>query len=354
MTKRLLVALVSAMLTCGALAGGASAATPWTFAVISDTQAYGSDNTNGVSVATMTPIVNHLATVEQPDLVLVSGDLVEGYADDAGMTLQLTTWRNTMQPVYDAGIPVYPIRGGHDIGYATDAKGVWNTVFSGSYDLPSNGPTGEEGVTYSFQHNNAFFMGIDICEPYPHVTQSWVDAQLASNSQPHVFAYAHEQVVHVEHDYSLDNVPAIRDPFVASLINADSRTYFCGHMHCHNITRLNDDVADPTDSNAIDDFYQVIVPPGGAKTYGWDGLYDGNPIPGRTPHLVSHMQGTDIHGYTLVTIDGLDVTIQFVKNMGGGTFTAVDTFSYTQIPEPATMGLLAFGMLGVLVRRRRR
>jgi len=66
---------------------------------------------------------------EQPDLVLVTGDLVEGYADDAGMTSQLTTWRNNMQPIYNAGIPVYPIRGGHDLGNATNPKAVWNSVF---------------------------------------------------------------------------------------------------------------------------------------------------------------------------------------------------------------------------------
>ena len=55
-----------------------------------------------------------------------------------------------MQPVYDAGIGVYPCRGNHDaIGVkpSVDPTGAlskegWNNVFTGPYALPGNGDGG--------------------------------------------------------------------------------------------------------------------------------------------------------------------------------------------------------------------
>ena len=85
-------------------------AQPVRFVVTGDS--WGPDN--GVNTAILAEMAQ--ATVDEGvDFTLIIGDLVFGYRDtQADFESQLTTWRDTMQPVYDAGIGVYPCRGNHD------------------------------------------------------------------------------------------------------------------------------------------------------------------------------------------------------------------------------------------------
>ena len=62
----------------------------------------------------------------------------------------------------------------------------------------------------------------------------------------------------VEHSESLQNVPQVRDALFAKLVAGGARTYFCGHMHLANHTRLNDTAADPDDKDPGDDFHQMF------------------------------------------------------------------------------------------------
>jgi len=324
---------------------------------MTDSQGDSVVNDNGVNTTKLSAVASHVATNVQPDLVLFTGDLVYGTSTQAGLESQLTTWRDTMAPIYNAGIPVYAVRGSHDLGpndWTAWGRTAWNNVFTGQYAMPGNGPSGEEGVTYSFTYNNAIFLGMDEYKTSANsdsLALTWLDSQLAGNTQPHVFAFSHTQLRRVEHSVSLDNYPAIRDPFVQKLRDAGSRAYFCGHMHLAQLTKLNDNVKDPTNSSPDDDFYQVIVPPADQKFYSWDGLYnDGNAIPGMTPYNLLKVQS--ITGYTVVEVNGFDVTITFMKQGSGGGFESIGSFSYTAVPEPVTAGLLAFGGLALLRRRR--
>ncbi|MEI6127349.1 MAG: metallophosphoesterase, partial [Pseudomonadota bacterium] len=80
---------------------------------------------------------------ENADFILLPGDLVWGYPTLTYPLIdQLAAWRTTMQPVYDAGIGVFPCRGNHDAANDSPARTAWNTVFSGEYALPDNGPAG--------------------------------------------------------------------------------------------------------------------------------------------------------------------------------------------------------------------
>ena len=80
-----------------------------------------------------------------------------------------------MQPVYDAGIGVYPCRGNHDafgVKPAVDPTGAlskagWDNVFTGPYALPGNGPSGEENITFSFTRENVFVLGLDNYGTHP-------------------------------------------------------------------------------------------------------------------------------------------------------------------------------------------
>ena len=65
------------------------------------------------------------------DLVLFAGDLVVGGVDQTQLESQFLTWRDTMQPVYEAGIGVYVVRGNHDEGSpaGTDRGAVSLSVY---------------------------------------------------------------------------------------------------------------------------------------------------------------------------------------------------------------------------------
>ncbi|MCE5280011.1 MAG: metallophosphoesterase [Planctomycetaceae bacterium] len=339
MNRRVLLPLCLLMLTAVVAASGDAWAEPWKFVVMADSQSGGDDNDNGVGTRTLGAVAKDVATNVKPDLVLFAGDLVQGAGDEAGLESQLMTFRKTMAPVYDANIPVYAIRGSHDTGpneYRPWGLAVWNKVFSGRYAMPTNGPDGEKGCTYSVKHKNAMFIGMDCYSALDTMTLNlpWVKKQLDTNTQPHVFSFSHTQIKRVEHTESLDNLPAIRNPLVAMLRAAGGRTYFCGHMHLANVTALNDTQADPQNKSLDDDFFQVICPPAGRKFYIWPAKYVGNPIPGLKPHLIINRHKRP--GYTVVTVDGPAVDIKFMLQ-SGDKFEPLPAVKYSVKPttQPA-------------------
>ena len=85
----------------------------WRFIVTGDSRSNG--EYNGVNVPILTEIANEIVK-SNVDFALFTGDLVVGYSDQEKIQSQLKTWRDVMQPVYNAGIGVYPIRGNHDTG----------------------------------------------------------------------------------------------------------------------------------------------------------------------------------------------------------------------------------------------
>ncbi len=349
-----------AVLILGVLAMTATdaAAQSWKFVVMADSQGYGGDNVDRVSVTTLGDMATYVASTEQPDLVVFVGDLSDPTTSQAAVESSLSTWKTTMAPVYNAGIDVYPIRGSHDLGGNTKqsySDTAWRNVMTG---LPNNGPAGEEGLTYSVTHNNATFLLMDEWGNNPGqwstVNDAWVAAQAAANTSPHLFSFTHSQIVKVEHTFCLDqNATTERNAIVDSLTGAGAKVHFTGHMHLSNYTKLNDDVLDPTDSAEEDNYYQVIVAPASQKFYNWDPeVYDGNAIPDMTASNLHNTEYTN--GYTVVEVDGNDVTVTFMRKYGAGDYRSDASFSYTAVPEPVTMSLLAFGALGVLLRRKRR
>ena len=285
------------------------------FVVTGDTR--GSDN--GVNTQVLGEIVQ--ATVDEAaDFILISGDLVNGYTGPATLESQLTTWQTTMQPLYSAGIGVYPVRGNHDTG----SKMAWDNVFSGTYALPDNGPSGEENMTFSFTHGNVFVVGLDQYGTHYHrVNQTWLDAQLTSNTQPHVFVFGHEPAFSVRHESCLDDYPSDRDVFWSSLVASGARVYLTGHDHFYNHARLDDGDGDPND-----DLHQLVLGTGGAPLYRWNGSYGGDNGPW-TPQLVYH-EAT--YGYVLVEIDGPNATLTWKHRTAPGVWEAGgDVFTYTAL-----------------------
>ena len=295
------------------------------FVVTGDSR--GVDSDPGVNTTILAEIAQ--ATVDEGvDFILFTGDLVYGNAStQSDLEAQLTTWRNTMQPVYDEDIGVYPIRGNHEINSnAAWTKVAWDNVFSGDYALPGNGPSGEENITFSFAHSNIFVVGFDQYTPsYHRFNQAWLDAQFASNTQPHVFVFGHAPAFKVRHWDCLDDYPSERDIFWNSIEAEGGRTYFAGHDHFYDHARLDDGDGDPDD-----DLHQFIAGTAGAGLAS-DGAYNGTNS-SWTPQRILHEQE---YGYVLVEIDGLNATLTWKHRAAPGVYqTAGDVFTYTVILEP--------------------
>ena len=236
-----------------------------------------------------------------------------------------------MHPVYDEGIAVYPVPGNHDVsdnpyinGNYEAGVAAWNTVFSGPYALPQNGPVGEVNMTFSVTHKNALIIGLHEYIKYREhmVNQEWLDEQLEANTMPHIFVSGHEAAFKVHHYDCLGYEgyhPDERDEFWVSLQNAGVRVYFAGHDHFYNHATTDDD-GDPSN-----DVHQILVGAAGAPTDHWVTGYDGWNS-SWTVELVKHAEE---YGYVLVNIDGGDVTLTWMERVGAGTYQAKEQWSYT-------------------------
>jgi hypothetical protein len=316
----------------------ASASEPWRFIAVGDSR--GSDN--GVN----TPILTEIATQiinQNAEFVVFPGDLVEGYVDQVTLQSQLMHWRDIMQPVYNAGIGVYPVRGNHDVG-SPGGTTAWNNVFSGAYALPQNGPTGEKNLTYSFAHKNVFVAGLDEYVNVDKVNQTWLNGQFGANDKAHVFAFGHVPAFQANHTDCLDDYPTNRNAFWTSLKNEGGRTYFCGHDHFYDHARIDDG-----DGIYKTDLHQFIVGTAGAPLNSWSPPYNGS----NTPYVPIQRYHATQYGYLLVEINERIATLSWWQRMSPGVYQQQGVvLTYTVVPEPSAIAILIFGFGGIFFKRR--
>jgi len=258
---------------------------------------------------------------EKAKFILYNGDLVLGYTTEDGFRSQLQDWIKIMQPLYDAGIHVYPVRGNHD-AFSKGAVKVWNEIFSGPYALPQNGPAGERNMTFAARESNALILGVDQFGTHEHaVNQAWVNRLIAANKLPLIFVLGHEMAFKAgHHDDNLDNNVAARDTFILSLANAGCRVYFAGHDHFYDHMEIKDPVNHPGF-----DLHQLVVGTAGAPFYKGD-AYDGHNGSWQLTH-VTHIE--DTFGYVLVEVNGRKVTLTWKGRVSPGVYKAGESWSYT-------------------------
>ncbi|MBU0715233.1 MAG: metallophosphoesterase [Verrucomicrobia bacterium] len=276
----------------------------WKFARISDCQ--------GGFVRTGGEIAKAIVQ-EKVDLVIVAGDL-----DNRGSDVAYKRWREVMSPIYQAGIPVYPVRGNHD---AAGGGKTWKDAFGA--DIPDNGPTNEVDFTYFVTNKNALFIGIDVyvnTNRSHRVNQGWLDKVIAKNTLPHVFVYAHEPAFKVLHADCLGAYPEDRNKFWETLKRAGCRVYFCGHDHVVDHARIDDG-----DGNPDNDIHQYVGSTAGGSVY-HGGNYDGKNAP-YVPVRVFHEE----HGYSYLVgeIRGAEVKICWKYRVKSNVFEQVGTWNYT-------------------------
>lgn len=283
----------------------ATAPAAWKFVATGDSR--GDDH--GVNTEILGEIANEIVAAGGVELVVVPGDLIT-----SGGTNQFQTWRDTMAPVYNAGIEVYPIRGNHD----DDNDAAWITKFGA--DIPDNGPSGAVNYTYYVEHNNALFIGFDnYIGSYGRIPDSWLTDLLDNNTKPHIFTFAHQPAFKVDHSDCLDDNPTERNAFVADFLEAGGRVYFCGHDHFLDILRADDGDGDPDD-----DFIQYLVGTAGAP------LRDTEPYNGsNSPYTPINIVHSKSYGYTIVEINGNTVTMTYMKRISANNYQSFHVMSYS-------------------------
>ncbi len=314
--------LVLASLIVGTLAQSACADS-WKFIVTGDGRSGKNrpEDHNGVNTLIMGEL-SRAIVAEKPDLLLFSGDIIAGPKTDEEMESQLTTWFEIMKPVYDAGIEVYNIRGNHEM-HVPHPEAVWRKMFVGRYALPSNGPKGEEGMSFTVSHHNALFIGLDEFQSSKlEVNQNWLDDVLKKKTEQHVFIFSHKMAFRSgNHDDGLEVDPASRDTLIKSLLAAGSHIAFFGHDHLYDHR-----VATAPGGTPDSAFHQFVIGTAGAPlVHGSDDL--GNVSDWKIDKL-SHIESK--YGYAVVEIDGAKVTITFKARTSPGVYETADTFSYVQ------------------------
>lgn len=328
-------------------------ATPWRFIATCDSRGY----ENGINAQILGEIAQE-AVDKHAEFIVFPGDLVHGITPSPqGFEDQLLAWVDAMGPAYDAGVGVYPARGNHELGdvwsyYPYGGTGKldindnhvirWLNVFGSDarpeQKLPANGPDSEKYMTYAIEHRNAVVLMLDQYAGYDHgfvhyVNQQWVDATLADNTRPHIFAAGHEEAFRTRHPDCLDYEVEKRDAFWKSLADAGARAYFDGHDHYYDHARIDDG-----DGNPDNDVHQLIIATAGAPFYSFTPPYPGN----NSHYLPVQLYHVRAYGYILVEIDGPAATLTWMQRSTNDSlmpaeYRPEEAWGYTVRPGPIVL-----------------
>ncbi len=246
------------------------------------------------------------AITEEVNFVFITGDLIiQGVPEDSRIDSVLADWQFILDTLAQHGIRLYAVRGNNDIS----SGAAWDSLFSGAYAFPQNGPPGELNRTYAIVYDNLLFFSLDQYVSAHRINQNWIDSILTVNHRPHIFAAGHEPVFKLIHSLSVD--PEDRNLFWESMTDAGAKIFFCGHDHCYDHAVMDDGDGDP-----VNDMHQMIVGTGGAYPHG-DGEYDGDN--GRwTPVRSFHAADT---GYVLAEVTESGFLVSRKRREGPNKFT---------------------------------
>ncbi len=218
----------------------------WKFAAMADSNIIdGDDNIPlGSTADKLGMLVNDLK-LQGIDFVIFAGDLAEREDHDSLDDI-LGRWKSQMQPLYDAGIGVYAIRGNHD--FVASERKIENDKYLKYFPLAENATSLDGGHTYAFTHKNAKFIGFDqyinqkasfddhlytLHSNQGQMMNPWVVSQINNSTSPLNFAFAHEQLFPSKsHPDCMANDPVSRDALVAAL-GTHHGAYLCGHDHIY-------------------------------------------------------------------------------------------------------------------------
>ena len=267
------------------------------------------------------------AIEEQVDFIFFPGDLiVRGFSSPSEEDSVLKDWRFVLDTLHQHNISVFACRGNNDVS----SRESWDSLFSGAYLLPQNGPENEKNITYAIEYDNLLFIAMDEYTISHQINQVWLDEILANADREHIFIAGHEPAFKLFNQNCLGAFPIERNQFWESLTNAGVKIYFCGHDHFYDHTIIDDG-----DGNPHNDVHQVIVGTGGTSFF-HDLEYNGDN--GRwNPLRLFHEEN---NGYVLVEIDDSVVQMTWkhrvepgVYDDGGDSFTFSSSVTGLEVIE---------------------
>lgn len=222
------------------------------------------------------------------EFLIFPGDMVHGSRKEPAQTLiQLEYWKKVMAPVYNnprmVWPRIWPSAGNHELKTA-QAEKDFLTAFP---DVYFNGPEGEKGYTYSFDHKGVHFVGLmtnhfapeDDSKPKPYYirekTLQWLDGDLRAARKrgvKHIFVFGHQPAFPIGRHIT-DGLPQagwilknpddpdssrflkMRDRFWNILKAHKVTAYISGHEHCYG-------------RQSVQGVYQIVTGGAGAELRG--------------------------------------------------------------------------------------
>ncbi len=199
---------------------------------------------------------------EDPEFVLVPGDLVMGHWSDKDMIEKFAEiyYGAWVQRMKDHGLKFYATVGDHEIGGApwpeekAKLANTFRRQFQRHLGMPLNGPLRMRGTAFWFIHENTLFVALDVLEKgtgaqggiVPQVTGEqleWLEGVLADNpGVEHVVAMGHTPVlcpVESESSTYLSLAGGRDSPLWQSLKTHGVALYLCGEVHTISCTQAD-------------------------------------------------------------------------------------------------------------------
>lgn len=196
---------------------------PWTFAVVGDNRG----ESSGKPAQPFVGIVQALQA-DSPELVLNSGDLINGYAgeDEPQLRRMWQGYKNALTPLE---MPIHHVPGNHDVFDALSAR-LWKEYW---------GPT-----HFAFDHANARFIGLDSESDPGRLGETqfkWLTEQLSGAGRRHVFIVLHRPLFPIDGHIGncLDKYPDERDRLHKLFVKYRwaIKGVFMGHEHLYHHER---------------------------------------------------------------------------------------------------------------------
>jgi len=255
---------------------------------------------------------------EQVDFIFFTGDLIiRGFGSSIEKDSVLKDWRYVLDTLHYHNIRVFACRGNNDVSSGE----AWDSLFSGPYLFPQNGPENEKNITYAIEYENLLFIALDQYTAFHKINQAWLDNLLTTSGKKFIFAAGHEPAFKLFNSNCLGTYPPERNRFWESLTEAGAKVYFCGHDHFYDHSVIEDG-----DGNSNNNVHQVIVGTGSISLFS-DSEYNGNN--GRwTPERVFHEK---TNGYALVEIEDSAIKMLWKHRIGKNLFEyGGDSFTFSE------------------------
>ena len=352
---------LSLVLVFALLIGAGSAfAETWKFGVMGDTQWTTTDPANANPFTIPESIINqvHQQFINSGvKFVIQVGDLT-----DNGENISEITRAAAAQPLIDAGIGFFPMRGNHETYgtnnsyaipifqqlYPQTTTGMFTKTNAHKYEIGEDfsSPTISTdltGMSYSFDYghrgDDVRFVIIDTWATPSKVDnnadgyaygytvndqQAWISSRLDKKTRgtEHAFVLAHQPLIAENHQdtmfsgYTNAN-PDWQNDFFASLQNNGVKYYMSGHDHIHQRSIITS----PDGKSAVE---EIISASNSSKFYTPKALNNATWF-GQKSRELSVSQETYTVGYSIYTVDGPCVTVDYYSD-DNGTWASDDCY----------------------------